>query len=191
MPSEIGTSGIDMDAYAPGSVRRYNQQYGAWVLRCEEIARLHQRFCDLTATGQGQGFTVSLTVTTDDNGVPAGILRLPFGVLLSAPLTVSTQDAPPPAAGKKAPRPQSASDVSKLQLLTCGKNDCATVWPFSKGQLAALAAGRNLHVRFAALKPVSIWATALPWPQTVPLAAVIPGAGFAAALNASQAASPR
>lgn len=197
-PPTLASPGIDAEAFAPGAIRRYSQRHGAWTLRCEEIARLKRRFCDMRAEGAGAGFTVSLTVTTSDAGEPAGLLRLPLGVALAAPITVAAQAQAPasapttakkPARGKAA-APPGKDDATRLRILACEAAGCMTVWPVSRGQLAALAQGRPLVVAFQALKPVPVLASLDPWSQTVPLQASISGEGFAAAVEASTKPAP-
>jgi invasion protein IalB len=197
-PPALASPGIDAEAFAPGAIRRYSQRHGVWTLRCEEIARLRRRFCDMRADGQGAGFTVSLTVTTSDTGEPAGLLRLPLGVALAAPVTVAVQAesaAPAPTTAKKPARGKTAApapkdEATRLRILACEAAGCMTVWPVSRGQLAALAQGRPLVVAFQALKPIPVIASLDPWSQTVALQATIPGEGFAAAVEASTKPAP-
>lgn len=190
-PPGLASPGVDADAYAPGSVRRYSERHGAWTLRCEEIARLRQRFCDLGARGEGDGFSVSLTVTTSDAGRPAGLLQAPLGVLMTEPILVAAQ--PPAGAtaqsrarGKRAAAPEPPKPT-RLRLLSCAPTGCATVWPLAAGEIDALSQGRALDITLAALKPTPIWTRLAPWSERVTLKATIPGDGFAKALAASQA----
>lgn len=197
----LATPGIDAQAFAPGAIRRFDERHEAWTLRCEEIARLRERFCDLSAEGDGRGFRVSLVVTTSDRGEPAALLRLPLGVLLTSPIEISTPNsAPAPKAGphegkrrKARVKPHAAraqlnaasSHITRLRVLACDQAGCSTVWPLTRAQMEALSRGEDLQVNFAAMKPVAVRGSLDPWSQTVPLKVTISGKGFAAAVRAS------
>ena len=163
---------VDPNLFRPGAVQRSTQSFGAWTLVCDEIAQLGRRFCSLgSAPARSGGGFVRLDVSTGDDGRPAALLHLPFGVSLADGVGVT-------AGGAR------QADGHTVPVALCSALDCQAVWTLTRAELAALNDGRNLVIRLRG------WRSSLsvgPHAKLVqpPIAVEIPGVGFSEAIQAS------
>ena len=125
---------------------------GSWSVICDDVVRLRQRFCSLVTLGRDAtgAARVGLTVSTADDGKPAALLRLPFGVVLRDGIEVIVS---PGATSSPAPkgRAQPAEPPMRLQVVTCDKTACLTAWSLTPSQLAALNRAGAIKFRYRAL----------------------------------------
>lgn len=169
--ASLASAPIDAALFRDGEVHRSQAAYDRWTLVCDAIPRLGHRFCSLKAAPATLGTaTLDLTVSTGDDGRPAALVRLPFG--LSLPFGVRV----------KALGPGAAEAERRIGVALCSAASCEAVWTLSAGDLAALKSGAGLRLtvqgwRFAP----GAGRGATPRPATT----TVGGSGFAAAIAAS------
>ena len=148
----LATPAVDRTIYRDGEVRRMSATSGSWSVICDDVVRLRQRFCSLVTLGRDAtgAARVGLTVSTADDGKPAALLRLPFGVVLRDGIEVIVS---PGATSSPAPkgRAQPAEPPMRLQVVTCDKTACLTAWSLTPSQLAALNRAGAIKFRYRAL----------------------------------------
>jgi len=142
----LATPAVDRSIYRDGQVRRTGATVGAWSVVCDEVVRLRQRFCSLATLGRDAAGAarVGLTVSTDDDGKPAALLRLPLGVVLHDGVEVSVSPGAP--APKR--RAQPVDPPMRLNVVTCNSDACLTAWSLTATQLAALNGAGALKFRY-------------------------------------------
>ncbi len=171
----LASAPIDYSIYRPGEVKRVEQQFAAWQLTCDEIKRLSHKFCSLRGVARASDGTIvaALTVSTDDRGRPAAIVRLPFGTALSDGLVLRRADF----SARRRPM------VMVLQPSLCDRQGCEVVWPLVPEDIRTLTSNEPVAIAFhmatppPALSPLQA--------AFVPVQGTIQTAGFAAALQAS------
>lgn len=165
----LATAAVDTTLYREGEVRRRNERFGAWSLDCDEIVRLHRRFCSLrTLAFSASGTAIAkLTVSTDANGNPAALINLPLGVNLSRPVDISPSISlvlgkPSPAVElstkeiyrqDKSSKNKSSSINTKIlqarvSISLCDQTGCHAVWSLSAADIAALRAGAEIRLSY-------------------------------------------
>lgn len=169
----------DLSLFRDGETRRMRARYGGWTAVCDEIIRLHSRYCSLSAavSDAAGGVVARLDVSTDDAGRPAALLHLPLGTLFDRPVTLR-----PARAGRgPAPRP--------LRATRCDAADCAAVWELDAADFDALKRdGFALTYRRAARLDVpGAWLKAS---DVETVTGTTPAGGFADAVAASLRAGP-
>ncbi len=165
---------IDYSVYRIGEVKRIEQQYSAWQLTCDEIKRLSRKFCSLRGVARAKDGTIiaALIVSTDENGNPAAILRLPFGTLLSSNVMLRTD-----------PLQKRKPTILALRPTVCDQNGCLVLWPLVPEDIRTLTANKSVIVSFQMTRPPTLLGSLLA--GSVPIKGIIQTAGFAAALQAS------
>jgi invasion protein IalB len=177
----LATPAIDRTIYRDGQVRRSGATFGPWSVVCDEVVRLRQRFCSLETLGRDAAGAarVGLTVSTADDGKPAALLRLPFGVLLRDGVEVSVSPGAPPPKG----RAQPIDPPMRLQVVTCDSKACLTAWSLTASQLAALNGAGAIKFRFRALAADRLGMNLAQ--SAAPVEATISCLGFADAVQAT------
>jgi invasion protein IalB len=148
----LATPAVDRTIYRDGEVRRLSATSGSWSVICDEVVRLRQRFCSLAALGRdatGEA-RVGLTISTADDGKPAALLRLPFGVVLRDGIEVIVSPGAPTPSAPKVRAPPAEPSI-RLQVVTCDKTACLTAWSLTPFQLAALNGAGAIKFRYRAL----------------------------------------
>ena len=164
----LASAPVDASVFRDGEVQRSAKLFGRWILVCDSIARLGHKFCSLrSAPVQFAGAAVDLLVSTGDDGRPAALMRLPFGVWLPAGLTVDPL-GPGHAAARRVP------------VAMCGSAGCEAVWTLTAAEITALRTGSGLRLS-ARLGQSGIASGRLPFAVAV----TVPAHGFAEAVTAS------
>ena len=174
----MSSPAIDRDMFRAGEVTRIERDFAAWRMVCDEVKKLHQRFCSLRSLAlDAQGKAVaSIVVSTGDNGRPAALLTLPHGVSLTRPVAIFTE---PNGSKAKAGR-------IDTHPLTCEADGCKIIWSLTPADIDALRGGANFHLAFAATPALHDFPgpVLVQWNARV-VAGRIAGAGFDAAIAAS------
>lgn len=178
LPETVAGPAMKPSLFAPGALQDRVETYGRWTILCREAAELRQRFCSLrTASSLAQGGVVAMTVTTTDDGRPAGLLQLPLGSVLSSAVEIAPVGVQPVIA-KKA--------TIRAGMVSCDGRGCATVFALSPVHLAALSGGKGLLVRFKALpRTAYVNSTLAPLAKARQIEVDIGGEGFADGLKAT------
>ena len=174
----LASPAIDRDMFRAGEVARLQRDFGSWRMVCDEVKKLRQRFCSLRSLAyDSNGKPVAgIVVSTADNGRPAALLTLPYGVSLTRPVAVFTE----PKGGKgKAAR-------IDMRPVICADDGCKIVWPLTGADIAALRGGTDFHVVYAVTPALNDF----PGPVLVQRNALVvegrvAGAGFDEAVLAS------
>ncbi|HXW19732.1 MAG TPA: invasion associated locus B family protein [Roseiarcus sp.] len=177
----LATPAVDRAIYRDGQVRRTGATVGSWSVVCDEVVRLRQRFCSLEALGRDAAGAarVGLTISTADDGKPAALLRLPFGVLLDDGVEVSISPGAPAPKG----RAQPVDPPMRLQVVTCDAKACLTAWGLTASQLAALNGAGAIKFRYRAISAGRLGMNLAP--SAAPVEAVVSCRGFAEAVQAT------
>lgn len=180
LPQSVAGPALNPSLFAPGAVQDRVETYGRWMMMCREAAALRQRFCSLrSAAALARGGVMALTVTTTDDGRPAGLLQLPLGLVLSSAVEIAPLGVPP-ATAKKA--------TARVGMVSCDAQGCGTVFLLSPLHLAALSGGKGLVVRFKALARDSYDKFAFaPLAKASQIEVEVGGEGFAVALKSTAA----
>ena len=173
LPTPLTSPAIDPTIYRDGEVRRFSSQHGVWGVVCDEVTRLKQRFCSLRTILAGAEGTVvaDVTISTGQDGRPAGLLRIAAPLVRGGNLEITTQPAsskPELAAkGKSMPVPSSPAKTT-LKPVNCDERACTVIWTLRAEQIAALNDGRSLSLlavagvdfetlaNFTAIKPRTV-----------------------------------
>ena len=148
----LTSAAIDPTIYRDGEVRRFSSVHGNWRIVCDEVTRLHQRFCSMRSLiAQTDGSVVAeLTISTGQDGRPAALLKITDALVRDGTLDVVVPpDAAPPSTAKTAaairkstpqkgrtPPPRS---VTRLTAVTCDRRLCTLIWTLRPEQIAAAA----------------------------------------------------
>ena len=135
----LATPAVDRELFRDGEVQRLDQTFAGWQMVCDDIRRLHQRFCSMRARAfDGRGNPVAdFVISTSDSGAPAALVTLAHGVVLSEPVLMAL------AVPGKAPQP-----VAKLGPAVCLPDGCKMVWTLGPATINALRAGVDVAVNF-------------------------------------------
>ena len=138
--AELATPAIDRDLFRPGEVTRSTRDYAKWNIVCDEVRKLKQKFCSLRTIGiDATGLPlVSMVVSTADNGRPAALVSLPFGITLAQRIVLSSAGIK----GKISP--------VKLEFTAsaCTPEGCNFVWPLRNIDIQNLRNGADFQVSF-------------------------------------------
>ena len=88
----LSSPAIDASIYKAGFVHQFEKRFEAWTTRCEEIAQLRRRVCNLLAgayddNGERRG---SILLATDEAGTPTVMIAINLPVRVSIPIKVET-----------------------------------------------------------------------------------------------------
>lgn len=171
----LSSPAIDYSIYRDGEVRRVEKRFEAWQLTCDEIKRLGRRFCSLRGVARSPDGTIiaALTVSTDEGGRPAALVRLPFGTVLSSGVMLRRREGSPK---RRSPR-------LALRPTLCDEAGCEVVWPLDAGDIRTLTTNQPVDVAFQMVKAPLVLRPLLA--DASPVEGTIVTAGFAAALQAS------
>ena len=135
----IESPAIDPDLFRPGEVLRTQSDYGRWQIVCDEVKKLKQKFCSLRTFGfDGERPVVSMVVSTGDNGRPAALITLPFGITLGHKVQMSS-------AGIKGRALPVTLDFNPV---LCARDGCKIVWSLTANDITSLRNGVDLQLRF-------------------------------------------
>jgi invasion protein IalB len=112
------------------------QRFGDWTLRCFPATESLPRRCEMVQvlgdTQSKQEILLMAVGYPDAQSGPVAWLVLPLGILL------------PPGLGLKIDQ----GETRGLPIRSCDPRGCATPWPLSEADVAALKAGQELVVIF-------------------------------------------
>ena len=199
--TSLSSVAIDTTLFRDGAVKRFSGTHEAWSYVCDEVTKMKQRFCSLrTKITDNEGRIVAaLTVSTGDDGRPAGLLRIgttsfdETGVEIlavnealprvAASSSKATSASPPKPTAKAKP---STPAITRLYPAACKVDTCEMVWTLTPEQIEALSSGSGLALRFRNATPgVSSLANALKASPRSAIQVAVSGRGFAAAVDAS------
>ena len=171
----LATPAIDRELYREGEVKRIDRVFSGWHMECDDIRRLHQRFCSMRSRAfDGRGNPVAdIVISTADTGQPAALVTLAYGTVLSETVNASL------AIPGKAPQL-----VGKLVPLYCSAEGCKIVWQLGPATITALRNGIDIAFNFKS----SPTPASFPGPRAMPKVEVngrLAGLGFGEALQAS------
>ncbi len=173
----FASKAIDTELFKEGEVRRVTAQYNNWQVVCDEIIRQKKRFCSLSSIGKDANGknSISIIVSTSDDGSPAALIRLPFGISLRDGVELIT----PKAKNIK------LQNTTKLIVPHCDAQGCMTILSLKPPQIEALNRGDALHVQFSMVQSPNIWREGSINHRTIVVDAVIDGTGFKQAIEGS------
>ncbi len=187
----LSSPAIDTSLFREGEVKRVQGQYGHWGVVCDVIPKLNHRFCSLTtqALAKDGRKMADVIFSTGDDGRPATLIHVPYGVFATPGITIELEVPHPTAPARKGQKAAPATSVkatANLPIWRCGAGSCDTVWNLPPEVINKLRSGGNIgiHYQLAAFPNgrVSIGTT----PQHVTVDGDIFGDGFNDALMASQ-----
>lgn len=202
----FSTAAVDRELFRDGEVRRRNERFAAWSLDCDEIPRLGQRYCSLRSMARdATGLAIAeFTLSTDENGKPAALIGLPFGIDLASPVAIEAAHSMvlgQPSAGlaasartiaKSGKRTGAAKGAVATAILrftvrpaVCDRSGCQIVLALKPADIAALRAGTGLKIRFTASGRDGRGFTVRSDAPSRPIEGVIVSEGFGEALEAS------
>jgi len=121
---------------APPADGATEQRFGSWTLRCFPPSESLPRRCEMVQvlgnTETKQEVLLMVVGYPDGQSGPVAWLVLPLGILL------------PPGLGLKI----DGGETRGLPIRSCDPRGCATPWPLSEADIAALKAGQELVVIF-------------------------------------------
>ena len=142
--ADIASPAIDHELFRPGEVTRSQREFGRWNIVCDEVKKLKQKFCSLRTFGfdAADQPIVGMIVSTSDNGRPAALITLPFGINLVQKITVVSNGIK----GKILP--------VKLDLTPslCVDDGCKFIWSLTSENIAGLRNGVDFQINFMAAK---------------------------------------
>ncbi len=168
---------VDKDMYKEGEVHRLNQKFQEWDVVCDEIVRQKRRFCSLSTFGKEASGRqlVHLTVSTSDDGKPAAMLRLPFGISIEKKIEIEIK--------LQAKKP----DILKLVVPYCDVQGCLTVFALKPAFIEALNNKASFEIRFWIVETSNYEITTPALRSYRPIRAFFNGNGFAEAIKGSMA----
>ncbi len=177
----FASEALDKDLYKQGEIRRFNQKFQNWDVVCDEIIRQKRRFCSLSTYGIDESGLqrVHLTVSTSDEGKPAALLKLPFGIALDKNVEIKIE----PQATQKFQK----SEAIKLIVPYCNEQGCLTIFGLKPSYIEALNNGSLFSIRFWMLEPVNYIKRPLGPKSYIPVELSFSGNGFKEAIQGSMA----
>ena len=172
--AQLASPAIDHGLYRRGAIQSSRRQFDHWQLACDQIAALHQRYCSLsTRAFDPRGVPVAdVTVSTDDHGHPAALIKVAPGLLLPSLVTISA------GTGK------AHHLLARLSATACDASACSLVWELPPRAIVDLRKGTTLDLSFRSVPSPELLAGPLVL-RSVPVAGTIVAKGFNAALKAS------
>ena len=172
--AQLASPALDHGLYRRGAIQSSRRQFDRWQLACDQIAALHQRYCSLsTRAFDPRGVPVAdITVSTDDHGHPAALIKVAPGLLLPAKVTISA------GTGK------AHHLLARLRATACDASGCSLVWELPPRAIVDLRKGTTLDLNFRSVPTPKVPAGPLVV-RSVAVAATIVATGFNAALMAS------
>ncbi len=174
----LATAPIDYSLYREGEVQRSERLFAGWLLTCDEIPRLRERFCSLRSVARSADGTVvaAVAISTDEQGRPAALVTLPFGTSLRSGAIVLSE------------RPRSKRDKPRaitLRASQCGGLGCQAFWSVTSDDIGDLRAGNAVQLTFnMTSRPPTLSDVALSAPLKT-VTGTLDAVGFASALEAS------
>lgn len=167
----LSSAPIDAALFRDGEVQRSVDVHGHWTLICDSIPRLGNRFCSMVAAPVNVGSgTVTLTISTGDDGRPAALLRLPFGLSLSYGVRIG------------ALRSARNEPQRRVPVALCSATACEAVWSLSQSDIAALRVGPGLRL---SVRGWRFNGAGRQGAELAPVSATVDGIGFSDAVTAS------
>ena len=191
----LSSAAVDPSIYRDGEVKRFSSVHGSWVVVCDEVTRLKQRFCSLrTALSDSAGARAgNLTVSTGQDGRPAALLAMNAALIRGGWLEISTPTlasaaatvpaTPKTAAQAKSKAPAAAAVLpTHLRPVSCDASQCTLIWTLKPEQIAAFNDGRGLQL---AARPGPNLESATSFKPPTPLSILVSGDGFSDAVATS------
>lgn len=178
----LASPAIDQSLFKDGMIENREQQFGNWFAKCQQIAKIQRRICNLLgkvtdADGSAKG---AVLVATDDKGQPAMMISLNTAIRADRPIVIeASYDL---VAGKKTRKKTYKKNVVANRC----DPDCKAVFPFDSELAYVLNAGVNVEVRATMPAPEPLVKSKKKAAASV-TSFTIPAEGFAAALQASTA----
>lgn len=158
-PPPLSSAAVDPTVYRDGEVKRFSSAHGNWIVVCDEISRLKQRFCSLrTAIVDAAGTRVAvMTVSTGQDGRPAalvdmaathvrgGALEIAVPKLTQAVAQTTPKEKTATQSKSKTVAPAAAS-TTRLRPVSCDAGKCSLIWTLKPEQLQALNDGTGLEL---------------------------------------------
>ena len=180
--AELASPPIDISMFREGEVVRTKRQFSGWSLVCDDIARLHQRYCSLSNEARdADGLVqVALIVSTGDDGRPAALLRISPGVAISSGVLLSF-------ALPSLKKQNSVESVNRrIDFVRCDVDACSAVWALTPKEIVGLNSGAVLRFRFQRVRLTSPFAVHAVTPESsVAIDATMSASGFADAIQES------
>lgn len=147
--AELASAPVDRSLFRDGEVTNTDTVHGRWSVACEEVTRLHLRYCSLrTVVLDDRGSTAArLTVSTGDDGKPAALVDLPLGVRISSGVSIELGGGlAPPVRKRQAGSAGPGQHV--LQIVECDRRACYAVWNLRAEELQLLNAGAAMYLAY-------------------------------------------
>jgi len=179
----LASAPIDVGMFREGEVQRTTRNFAAWSLTCDEIPKLHRRYCSLSApvVDAGGRVVALLLVSSGDDGRPAALLKAPVAISLRDGATVTVEAAAPSEASKVKSR-----GPRRVDFVRCDRSACVAVWTLVPEEVMGLNAGGMVHVKFRAEPRLPVFSSLAVTPAASSVVdASVSGAGFADAIQAS------
>jgi invasion protein IalB len=155
-PPALSSQAVDPSIYRDGEVKRFSSKHGQWVVVCDEITRLKQRFCSLRSAivGADGGRVGELTVSTGQDGRPAALLKMFTSDIRGGELTITIAKALPSRPATVSTTPQvktkkvksETAATTRLRPAACDAGTCTLIWTLKPEQIRALNDGIGLEL---------------------------------------------
>lgn len=178
--SPLASAAVDYTLYREGEVTRATASFGGWNVVCDEIRRLHQRFCSLkTALRDAEDHSIAeITVSTGDNGRPAALIRIALGSYIGKGLRLWVE----PVATPKSKNPSRLPE-HQLDLISCDAKGCTAIWSLLPAEISALNQGASIHLRLTRVKSLSLLTPVIAAPERLTaIEGAVSGFGFSQAV---------
>lgn len=172
--AQLASPAIDHNLYRRGAIQASRRQFDRWLLACDQIAALHQRYCSLSTRAFDQrGVPIAdVTVSTDDHGHPAALIKVAPGLLLPTRVLISAGNG------------KARHILARLSATACNVAGCMLVWELPPRAIEDLRHGTALTLNFRSVPTPHAPAGPLVV-RSVPVSGSIIATGFNAALLAS------
>lgn len=178
----LSSPAIDASLYSEGSIRKFQKQFDAWTARCDEIAQLKYRVCNLLAgaydaKGVRRG---TILLATDDAGKPTVLIAINPPVRVSMPIAVETAFTT-----KSRKRLVRVAYKSEFSAILCDAA-CKYMFPADQRLIFALNEGNVVKIFFHGAEK-GVTSPLHPDARDGAIELAVQGTGFARALQASLA----
>jgi invasion protein IalB len=150
-PPPLSSAAVDLTIYRDGEVKRFSSVHGKWIVVCDEVMRLKQRFCSLRTTildHEGKR-VAAMTVSTGQDGRPAALVEMVAqhvrGGTLEIAIPAAIQAVPSATQGansatqpKQKIAPPVAASTMRLRPIGCDADRCSLIWTLQPEQIRAL-----------------------------------------------------
>jgi hypothetical protein len=178
----LSSPAINASLYSEGAIRKFEKQFDAWTTRCEEIAQLKYRVCNLLAgaydaKGERRG---TILLATDDAGKPTVLISINPPVRVSMPIAVETAFTT-----KSRKRLVRVAYKNEFSAILCDAA-CKYMFPADQRLIFALNDGNVVKILFHGAER-GVKSPLHPEVRDAAIELTVQGRGFARALQASLA----